>query len=232
MNFDQLQRAITRCRCPRLVAWREQVAIEKVRRYRSEEYWGRPVPAFGEPSAALVVIGLAPAAHGADRTGRMFTGDRSGQWLYEALHEFGYAGQPTSLRRDDGLMLRDCLVTAAARCAPPGNKPLPAELDNCRPFLRLELSLNSRKRVILVLGQIAFHCFLKAWRENGRALPNGPRLNWAAEANGPPGGIALISSYHPKPAAEYADGPVVARHVPGCVLPCPPPYRFGNRLEW
>jgi len=199
MNFDQLQRAITRCRrCPRLVAWREQVAVEKVRRYRSEEYWGRPVPAFGEPSAALMVIGLAPAAHGANRTGRMFTGDRSGQWLYEALHEFGFASQPASLRRDDGLMLRDCLVTAAARCAPPGNKPLPAELDNCRPYLRLELSLNSRKRVILVLGQIAFDCFLKAWRENGGAFPDGPSLKfghggeWAL-----PGGITLISSYHP-----------------------------------
>ena len=198
-RFDRLQEEITRCRrCPRLVAWRERVAGEKVRRYRSEEYWGRPVPAFGNPEAALVIIGLAPAAHGANRTGRMFTGDRSGQWLYETLHEFGFASRPVSRQRDDGLALQDCLVTAAARCAPPANKPLPEELDNCRPYLRRELALNPRKRVIVVLGQIAFRCLLKAWKENGGEFPAGPAPRFCHGGQWSfPGGVTLISSYHP-----------------------------------
>ncbi len=199
MNFKQLENQVTKCRrCPRLVAWRERVAMEKVRRYRDETYWGRPIPAFGEPDAALVIVGLAPAAHGANRTGRMFTGDRSGQWLYEALYEFGFASQPLSMRRGDGLTLHDCLVTAAARCAPPDNKPLPEELNNCRPYLRQELSLNGRKRVIVVLGQIAFHSFLRAWRENGGSLPAGriPKFRHGGEWT-LSGGVKLISSYHP-----------------------------------
>ena len=198
-RFHSLEEAITQCRkCPRLVEWRERVAREKVRRYQSEEYWGRPVPAFGEPAASLLIVGLAPAAHGANRTGRMFTGDRSGQWLYEALHRFGFASQPASSRRDDGLRLYDCLITATLRCAPPANKPMPEELDNCRPYLRQELELLTRKRVVVVLGQIAFRGFLKAWRENGGAIPGdrAPVFRHAGEWN-LPGGIVLISSYHP-----------------------------------
>jgi uracil-DNA glycosylase family 4 len=198
-SFQQLQETVIHCRkCPRLVEWRERVAIEKVRRFQSEEYWSRPVPAFGEPAATLLIIGLAPAAHGANRTGRMFTGDRSGQWLYESLHRFGFASQPTSIRRDDGLYLNGCLVTAALRCAPPANKPLPEELDNCRPFLRRELQLLTHARVIMALGQIAFRAFLKAWVGNGRELPGGrlPKFRHAGEWQ-LPGGVTLISSYHP-----------------------------------
>ncbi len=199
MNFRQLESTITKCRrCPRLVAWRERVAVEKVKRYQSEKYWGRPVPAFGNRHAALTIVGLAPAAHGANRTGRMFTGDRSGQWLYEALYEFGFASQPISVRRGDGLTLRDCLVTASVRCAPPGNKPSPDELDNCRPYLCQELALNPRKRVIVVLGQIAFRSCLKAWRDNGGSLPSGPipKFRHGGEWN-LSDGVTLIASYHP-----------------------------------
>jgi uracil-DNA glycosylase family 4 len=198
-SFQQLQETVIHCcTCPRLVEWRKHVAIEKVRRFQSEEYWSRPVPAFGEPAAALLIIGLAPAAHGANRTGRMFTGDRSGQWLYESLHRFGFANQPTSTRRDDGLHLNGCLVTAALRCAPPANKPFPEELDNCRPYLRRELQLLTRTRVIVALGQIAFRAFLKAWVENGGELPGGrlPRFRHAGEWQ-LPGRVTLISSYHP-----------------------------------
>jgi uracil-DNA glycosylase family 4 len=198
-SFQQLQETIIGCRkCRRLVEWRERVAIEKVRRYQSEEYWGRPVPAFGEPAAALLVIGLAPGAHGANRTGRMFTGDRSGEWFYEALCRFGFANQPASSGRADGLCLRDCVVTAALRCVPPANKPLPDELDNCRIYLRLELRWLERVRVVVVLGQIAFRAFLRAWRENGGELPGGhlPIFRHAGEWE-LPCGIILISSYHP-----------------------------------
>jgi len=198
-SFYRLQKRIIRCRkCPRLVAWRERVAAEKVRRYQAEEYWGRPVPALGEPGASLVVVGLAPAAHGANRTGRLFTGDRSGQWLFEALHRFGFASQPTSVRREDGLRLKGCVISAALRCAPPGNKPLPEELDRCRPYLRRELALLQRKLVIVALGRIAFLEVLKAWRENGGGLPGGrtPAFSHAGEWQ-LPGGVGLIASYHP-----------------------------------
>lgn len=197
--FRELQNSIVKCRqCPRLAAWRELVAVEKVRRFKSEEYWGRPVPAFGEPDARLLIIGLAPAAHGANRTGRMFTGDRSGQWLYEALHRYGFANQPESANREDGLRLNDCLITAALRCAPPANKPLPQELDNCRPYLRRELQLSESKRVIVVLGQIAFRAFIKAWTENGGPMPGdrAPEFRHCGEWN-LAGNITLLSSYHP-----------------------------------
>ncbi len=198
-SFRKLQETVVNCRkCPRLVAWREKVAAEKVRRFKSEEYWGRPAPAFGDPDARLVIIGLAPAAHGANRTGRMFTGDRSGQWLYEALYRFGFSDQPESVHRNDGLRLRDCLITAALRCAPPANKPLPRELDNCRAFLRSELKLAERKRVIVVLGQIAFRSFLKTWVENGGRIPGGraPVFRHAGEWN-LTDCVILLSSYHP-----------------------------------
>ncbi len=184
-------------RCPRLVEWRERVSRDKVRRFRNEEYWGRPIPAFGAPDASLVVVGLAPAAHGGNRTGRMFTGDSSGDWLYEALHRFGFASQPSSTHRNDGLRLLDCLITAAVRCAPPKNKPLPVEIDNCRTYLRQELRLLESKRCVIALGQIGFNSFVKAWQEDrGALLEPKPRFRHGAEWI-LPGGLFLIASYHP-----------------------------------
>ena len=143
-------------RCERLVAWREQVAAERRAAYRAEEYWGRGVPGFGDPAARVLVVGLAPAAHGANRTGRMFTGDRSGEWLYRALWRAGFASRPESTGRDDGMELRGAYITAPVRCAPPGNKPTPAEQVNCRPFLDRELALLTEVRVFVALGQIAY----------------------------------------------------------------------------
>lgn len=144
-------------RCERLVAWREQVAVERRAAYRDETYWGRGVPGFGDPAARVLVVGLAPAAHGANRTGRMFTGDRSGEWLYRALWRAGFANQPESTSRDDGMALRDVFITAPVRCAPPQNKPLPLEQANCRPYLERELALLADVRVFVALGQIAYH---------------------------------------------------------------------------
>ncbi len=196
--FQHLQDTIIQCRlCPRLVQWRERMAAEKVRRFSDEIYWGRPIPALGNPDARLVIVGLAPAAHGGNRTGRMFTGDRSGDWLFEALHRFGFANQPESKGRNDGLELSDCIIIAAVRCAPPVNKPSPEEMRTCRAFLRSELELLDRKRVILALGQIAFHAFLKSWRETGHSQPD-KRMTfrhggeWCFTD-----GLTLISSYHP-----------------------------------
>jgi uracil-DNA glycosylase family 4 len=148
---------IVTCRaCPRLVAWREQVGIDKRAAFRDEHYWARPVPGFGDPSARVVIVGLAPAAHGANRTGRMFTGDRSGDFLYASLWRTGFANQPTSVDRDDGLALRGAYITAPVRCAPPANKPTPAERDQCRPFLQRELALLANARVLVALGQFAY----------------------------------------------------------------------------
>jgi len=197
-EFQNLQKSIVKCRrCPRLVHWREQVALEKVRRFKDQEYWGRPVPALGAPDAQLIVVGLAPAAHGGNRTGRIFTGDRSGDWLYEALFQFGFANQPVSVSRDDGLRLTACLITAALRCAPPENKPLPGELDNCRAYLREELRLTESKRVVVALGQVAFQSFLKAWQENGEHIDGRkPEFRHGGEWV-LPGGLTLISSFHP-----------------------------------
>ena len=157
-----LEREITVCRaCPRLVQWREQVAREKRAAFRDQTYWGRPVPGFGDPAAHLLIVGLAPAAHGANRTGRMFTGDRSGDWLYAALHRAGFANQPDSSARDDGLRLTDCWVTAAVRCAPPANRPLPSERDTCGSFLARELALLGSVRVIICLGGFAWDAALR-----------------------------------------------------------------------
>jgi len=156
VNLDVLRAELVSCRrCPRLVAWREQVAGEKRRAYRHQEYWGRPVPGFGDPQARVLVVGLAPGAHGSNRTGRMFTGDASGDFLYPALYRAGFASQPESLSRDDGLTLHDLYITAVCRCVPPGNKPTPAEIGNCLPYLQAEIEL-LRPKVFVALGRIAF----------------------------------------------------------------------------
>jgi len=197
-EFQALEQRIIACRrCPRLVEWRERVAREKVRRFKNEEYWGRPVPAFGLPDSRLIIIGLAPAAHGGNRTGRIFTGDSSGDWLYEALCRFGFANQPTSVSSDDGLRLHDCLITAAVRCAPPDNKPLPEEMDHCREYLRRELALAENRRVVVALGQIAFRSFLGLWKDMA-GLPAETKYEFCHGGKWDlPGGVTLISSYHP-----------------------------------
>ena len=194
----RLERRLTRCRlCPRLVAHRERTAREKVARHRTATYWGRPVPGFGDPAARLLIVGLAPAAHGGNRTGRMFTGDESGNWLYAALHRAGFASQPTSVDRDDGLRLRDAFVTAAARCAPPDNKPTREELETCRRYLLAERALLAPVRVVVVLGRIAHDAFLAAERAGGAAIPRpAPRFAHAAEHR-LPSGVTLLCSYHP-----------------------------------
>ena len=156
-SLQVVQKKVVAChRCPRLVVYREQVAQEKVRRYRDDEYWGKPIPGFGDSNARLLIVGLAPAAHGGNRTGRIFTGDRSGDWLYRALQANGVSNQPRSADRHDGLKLIDCYITAVLHCAPPQNKPLPQEIMNCRPFLIRELQLLRQVQVIVALGRLAF----------------------------------------------------------------------------
>jgi len=183
-------------RCPRLRAHCAETARAKVRRFRADEYWGRPVPSFGDPRARLVIVGLAPAAHGANRTGRMFTGDDSGTWLHRALHQAGFASQPESVHRDDGLVLRDAWITAAAHCAPPGNRPSPAEIVACRPFLVRELELLDRARVVMALGLIAWNAVIAALGEQGVALRPRPRFEHEAEVQ-LDGRRVLLGSYHP-----------------------------------
>ncbi len=196
MSLVELEREVVACRrCPRLVAWREEVARAKRAAYRDDVYWGRPVPGFGDPSARLVVVGLAPAAHGANRTGRMFTGDRSGEWLYRALHRAGFADRPTSVTRDDGLTLSDCWITAVARCAPPQNRPTAAEVTECRPFLVRELELLDPK-VLVALGGVAFQGVLRAWNDLGRDLPR-PRPRFGHGVEVELGSATLLASYHP-----------------------------------
>jgi len=196
--LEVVQAEVMACRrCPRLVEYRERVAREKVRRYRDEEYWGKPIPGLGDPNARLLLVGLAPAAHGGNRTGRIFTGDRSGDFLYRALHRAGFANQPWSRHRDDGLALRGCYITAAVRCAPPGNKPTRTELTTCRPYLVEEIRLLRSLRVVVPLGRIAFDAFLRAWGDSGRTLP-APRPAFAHGAMRElPGGVFLLASYHP-----------------------------------
>ena len=191
-TLARVQTEVTACRaCPRLVAWRERVAEEKRASFADWEYWGRPVPGFGDPAARVVIVGLAPAAHGANRTGRIFTGDRSGDWLYRALFRAGFANQPTSDHRDDGLRLRDCYVTASVRCAPPANKPTPDERDRCLPFLERELALLDRARVYVVLGAFAYAALARTL-----ALRPRPRFGHAVEAP-LADGRTLLCSYHP-----------------------------------
>jgi uracil-DNA glycosylase family 4 len=195
-SLPRLAAEIEACRaCPRLVAWREAVARERRRAFRTEEYWGRPVAGFGDPRARLVVLGLAPGAHGANRTGRMFTGDASGDFLYPALHRAGLASGPASTRRDDGLRLRGAWLTNAARCCPPGNHPAPGELRSCAPFLHRELDLVG-PRAVLALGAVAWGAALGWLSAHGSALPRPrPRFAHGAELR-LAGRPALIASYH------------------------------------
>ena len=198
-TIPALQQAVVACRlCPRLVAWREETARRKRRMYRDETYWGRPLPAFGDPSARLLIVGLAPAAHGGNRTGRMFTGDLSGDWLFAALHRAGFARQPESTRIGDGQQLQDALITAAARCAPPQNRLTPSELTACRPYLAREIALLPDLRAVVALGRTAFDAFLRAWAAAGRTPPSPkPPFGHNRAAPLPDGGPLLIASYHP-----------------------------------
>ncbi len=188
----ELEREVTACRrCPRLVAWREEVASVKRAAFAQEEYWGRPLPGFGDPRARVLVLGLAPAAHGGNRTGRIFTGDRSGDWLFAALWRAGFANQPASVSRDDGLALRDCWVTAAVRCAPPANRPQPAERDNCLPWLGRELVLLPATSVVVCLGGFAWDAALRVLD----APRPRPKFGHGAEAT--VAGRALLGCFHP-----------------------------------
>jgi uracil-DNA glycosylase family 4 len=196
-SFARLEAEITTCfACPRLVAWREQVAREKRAAFRDETYWGRPVPGFGDPRARLLILGLAPAAHGGNRTGRVFTGDRSGDWLFGSLHRVGYASQPVSASRDDGLALRDAYVAAAVRCAPPANKPTPAERDACLPYLRRELALLTRLRVVVTLGSFAYEALWSTLRAGGVELPR-PRPRFGHGAEVVAGKLTIVGCFHP-----------------------------------
>lgn len=196
-SIEAVQQLIVDCRrCPRLVEWREEVARVKRRAFRDWDYWGRPIPGFGDPNARLLVVGLAPAAHGGNRTGRVFTGDSSGDFLFSALYRAGFANQPTARHRDDGLALNNVYITAACRCAPPANKPTRDELNNCRPYLLAELKLLSRLQGIVALGAIGFDTVQAVYREMGKTIPRlrfghgafyslGKDLPW------------LLASYHP-----------------------------------
>jgi uracil-DNA glycosylase family 4 len=196
---DKLNEQIVRCRlCPRLVAHRERVVREKKREFRDWDYWGRAVPSLGRADARLLIIGLAPAAHGANRTGRMFTGDSSGQWLFRALHKAGFASQPTWQRRDDGLKLIDCYITAVCHCAPPENKPLPGEIENCAGYLQEELQRLTKCEVVIALGKIAFDHYLKSLKRMGVSLPKPlPRFAHNTVHELGSGLTVLVSSYHP-----------------------------------
>jgi uracil-DNA glycosylase family 4 len=193
-----LNNEVTSCRrCPRLVAWRERVAREKKRAYMDVEYWGKPVPGFGDPSARVFILGLAPGAHGSNRTGRVFTGDSSGNFMYPVLHRTGFASQPKGTHRGDGMVLTDAYITAAARCAPPQNKPTPKELSNCAPFLDRELALLKNVSVVVALGRIGFEAYLNHLKRTGvierkKAYTFGHGVEYEM-----PDGKILVGSYHP-----------------------------------
>ena len=197
-SVASLAHAITACnRCPRLRAHCREIAQVRKRAHADEDYWARPVPGLGDPNARLLIIGLAPAAHGANRTGQLFTGDASGSWLYEALHRFGWANQPNALRRDDGLLLTDCWITAAAHCAPPDNRPTREELANCRPYLEAELRLLTRVEVVLALGRIGWESWLRAAGWWDRLPPRErPPFGHGAQAVLPDRTV-LVTSFHP-----------------------------------
>jgi uracil-DNA glycosylase family 4 len=194
----QLQDTIIACtHCPRLVVYRQHIGAHKVRRFQHASYWAKPVPSFGDPQARLLIVGLAPAAHGGNRTGRAFTGDRSGEWLYGVLHAYGFANQPTSTQREDGLMLHDCFITQVLHCAPPANKPLREEIAQCQPYMLTELRLLPNLRVIVPLGKIAFDTFLRACRTLDIPVPTPlPRFGHGL-CTTLPNGLVLLPSYHP-----------------------------------
>lgn len=195
-ELKRLQNVVVECRkCPRLVSYHQEVEKHIPKRYLGWDYWSKPLPSFGDPKARLLVVGLAPAAHGGNRTGRMFTGDRSGEWLFGTLHRFGFANRPNSSRRDDGFALKDCYITATIRCAPPKNKPLPAEIENCRPYFLKELDLLNRCEIIVSLGQIAFTQTLKSLRLRG--LEIAPLRFGHGMVYSLPNGQTLITTYHP-----------------------------------
>ena len=192
-----IERAVVACRkCPRLVAWREEVAAEPPKRFRGEDYWARPLPGFGDPCARILLVGLAPGAHGANRTGRVFTGDRSGDWLYAALYRAGLASQPEAWAKDDGLVLTDSFITSVVKCAPPANKPTVGERDACLPYLEAELEALERVKVVVALGSFGWDGFLRASRASGIEIPKPkPKFGHGAEAR--VGDQLLIGCYHP-----------------------------------
>lgn len=192
-----LEREVVECRaCPRLVAWREESARVKVARFADQIYWGRPIPGFGDPEARVLILGLAPAAHGGNRTGRIFTGDRSGDFLFAAMHRTGFANRPVSVSRDDGLRLEGAWVTAVNRCAPPGNRPTPQERDTCLPFLTRELAALEHLRVIVALGSFAWDGALRTLAAAGHAVPR-PRPRFGHGAHVEVGPITLLGCFHP-----------------------------------
>ncbi len=196
-QLDRIRDEIVVCRaCPRLVDWREQVALEKVARFADQEYWGRPVPGFGDPDASVLIVGLAPAAHGGNRTGRIFTGDRSGDFLFASMHHVGLANQPTSVSRDDGLALVGAYVAAVNRCAPPGNKPTPEERDRCLPFLVREIEALRELRAIVALGAFAWDGVLRALAALGHATPR-PRPRFGHGVEVTIGPYMLVGCFHP-----------------------------------
>jgi uracil-DNA glycosylase family 4 len=184
-------------KCPRLVEYRQQVGREKRRAYRDHDYWARPVPGFGDPHARLLVLGLAPGAHGSNRTGRPFTGDASGNFMYPVLYKVGFASQPTAVDRDDGLRLIDCYITAAVRCAPPDNKPLPSELANCAAYLDRELAILKEVRVVVALGRVGFDAYLAHLKRTGVLSRRAGITFGHAARYEMPNGVTLLASYHP-----------------------------------
>ncbi len=210
-GLERVEADVVACeRCPRLRKWCQKVARVRVKRFRDQKYWGRPVPGFGDPKARLLIVGLAPAAHGGNRTGRVFTGDRSGDFLFSALHRAGMASRSTSESRDDGLRLTDCYIAALARCAPPANKPTPAEIGRCREYLLREWALLPDVRAVLVLGKIAMDGFLAALRSVGRVSAR-PALRFGhGLAHDLGGGITLFTSYHPSQQNTFT-GKLTAR---------------------
>ena len=201
IELGNLQKTVIQCRkCPRLVAYLQEVSRHKPKRFQDWDYWSKPLPSFGDPNARLLIVGLAPAAQGGNRTGRMFTGDRSGEWLFGVLYNFGFANQPNSTRRDDGFTLTDCYITATIRCAPPKNKPLPDEIENCRSYLLKELDLLKKVKVIVPLGQIAFAQTLRSLRLKGYDIPSlsfGHGKLYLISKGRKLRTITLITTYHP-----------------------------------
>jgi uracil-DNA glycosylase family 4 len=196
--LEILNHEVINCtRCPRLVAYREQIGREKRRVYRDHEYWARPVPGFGDPQARVLILGLAPGAHGSNRTGRPFTGDASGKFMYPILYNVGFASQPTAEHRDDGLKLIDCYITAAIRCAPPDNKPLLSELQNCAPFLDRELAILKNVKVVVALGKIGFDAYLSFMKRKGLIRNRGGYVFGHGVSYGMPDDVVLLASYHP-----------------------------------